>query len=272
MKILIVPDVHGRKFWRETIYNNLHKVDKVIFLGDYLDPYRNEIDESYKLHNMECEDFEDAQNLLKMLNDIVSLKKNEPEKYILLTGNHTDSYIWSKFNAATRTDYRNWELYHKFFSQNLEFFNLVWVEDNVIFSHAGITDGWAKEVWEKFRYPESEYKSIMDVALALSDIPLSNVNREYIQLISNISYYRWGESQYGSCEWADIREHINQAKTLESNKIIPIGENGIYQVFGHTQVTSPIITEKWACLDCQKGFIIDTLTKEIVKAKGYYES
>ncbi len=217
---------------------------------------------------MECEEYEDAQNLLKMLNDIVALKKNEPEKYILLTGNHTDSYIWSKFKAATRTDYKNWELYHKFFSQNLEFFNLVWVEDNVIFSHAGISDGWAREVWKKFRYPESAYKSIIDVALALNDIPLANVNNEYIQLISNISYYRWGESQYGSCEWADIKEHIN----MSSKTLSPLGEEGIYQVFGHTQLKGPLITKKWACLDCRKGFIIDTLTCEIMEAKGYYES
>ena len=268
MKILVIGDIHGRNFWRETVYNNLHKVDKVIFLGDYLDPYKNEVDENYKLHNMECEEYEDAQNLLKMLNDIVALKKNEPEKYILLTGNHTDSYIWSKFKAATRTDYKNWELYHKFFSQNLEFFNLVWVEDNVIFSHAGISDGWAREVWKKFRYPESAYKSIMDVALALIDIPLTNVNNEYIQLISNISYYRWGESQYGSCEWADIKEHIN----MSSKTLSPLGEEGIYQVFGHTQLKGPLITKKWACLDCRKGFIIDTLTYEIMEAKGYYES
>ena len=268
MKILVIGDIHGRNFWRETVYNNLHKVDKVIFLGDYLDPYKNEVDENYKLHNMECEEYEDAQNLLKMLNDIVALKKNEPEKYILLTGNHTDSYIWSKFKAATRTDYKNWELYHKFFSQNLEFFNLVWVEDNVIFSHAGISDGWAREVWKKFRYPESAYKSIMDVALALIDIPLTNVNNEYIQLISNISYYRWGESQYGSCEWADIKEHIN----MSSKTLSPLGEEGIYQVFGHTQLKGPLITKKWACLDCRKGFIIDTLTWEIKEAKGYYES
>jgi len=268
MRLLIIPDIHGRNFWRKTVYDNLHKVDKVIFLGDYLDPYKDEVNENYKFHNMECKECEDAQNLLKMLNDIVSLKKSEPEKYILLTGNHTDSYIWSKFHAATRTDYKNWEKYHKFFSQNLEFFNLIWVEDNVIFSHAGISDGWAKEVWKKFRYPESAYKSIMDVALTLNDIPLTNVNNEYIQLISNISYYRWGEFQYGSSEWADIKEHVN----MSSRTLDPLGEDGIYQVFGHTQLKGPLITKKWACLDCRKGFIIDTLTWEIVEAKGYYES
>lgn len=33
--ILIIPDVHGRTFWKYAI----DKYDKVIFLGDYLDPY-----------------------------------------------------------------------------------------------------------------------------------------------------------------------------------------------------------------------------------------
>ena len=41
MKILVIPDVHGRTFWhaaKEIIDN----VDKVVFLGDYLDPYPEE--------------------------------------------------------------------------------------------------------------------------------------------------------------------------------------------------------------------------------------
>ena len=113
MKILVIPDIHGRKFWRQAIANNIGQVDKVIFLGDYLDPYPEEINEHQEL--MECNDFYDCIGLLNMLNDIISLKKNEPDKYILLCGNHTCSYIWSKFHAATRTDYKNWEKYHKFF-------------------------------------------------------------------------------------------------------------------------------------------------------------
>ena len=67
---------------------------------------------------------------------------------------------------------------------------------------------------------------------------------------------------YGSCEWADLREHINMQLSKFDN-IIPRGENGLFQVFGHTQLKNKIITEKWACLDCRKGFIIDTLTHEI---------
>lgn len=91
MKVLVIPDIHCRNFWRKTISDNADKVDKVIFLGDYLDPYLNEIEENPEL--MECEYFGDSKNLLKMLEDIISLKKNESDKYILLTGNHTNKNL-----------------------------------------------------------------------------------------------------------------------------------------------------------------------------------
>ena len=264
MKVLIIPDIHCRKFWRQTIANNIDKVDKVIFLGDYLDPYGDEI-EKYP-ETMEVKSFSDSENALKMLNDIISLKKNEPDKYILLCGNHTCSYIWPNFEAASRTDRKNWKKYNKFFSQNLEYFNLVWIENNVIFSHAGISEGWAQEIWNKLEYPKDELSSIMEIAIMFRDIPLKYFTKEYINVISDISYYRYGESPFGSCEWADLREHIDIQNSSLDN-IIPKGEDGIYQVFGHTQLKEPIITDKWACLDCRKGFIINTITNEIEKCQ-----
>ena len=259
MTYLVIPDIHGRKFWRKAIANNVDKVDKIIFLGDYLDPYQNEIEENPEL--MECEYFGDSENLLKMLEHIVSLKKNEPGKYILLTGNHTDSYIWSKFHAATRTDYKNWEKYHKFFSQNLEYFNLVWIENDTIFSHAGISEGWKNEVVNRLEFPEDDYSvTIMNIASILKNISLSKFDNSYIKVISDISYRRGGDMFYGSCEWADLREHVDMKNSKDS--IIPLGEKDIYQVFGHTQLQKPLITDKWACLDCRQGFIFDTVTHE----------
>lgn len=258
-KVLVIPDCHGRKFWRQAIANNIGNVDKVIFLGDYLDPYGDEIEENPEL--MECNNFYDSQSLLKMLENIISLKKNEPDKYILLTGNHSDSYIWSKFNAASRTDYRNYEKYHKFFSENLEYFNLVWIEDNVIFSHAGISEGWANKVWETLEFPENEISSVKEIAEVLRDTPLSKFTEYYIRRISDISRYRGGDMIYGSCEWADLREHVDM-KNSTSDNLVSKGEDGIYQVFGHTQLKSPLINDKWACLDCRQGFIFDTITHE----------
>jgi predicted phosphodiesterase len=42
MKILIIPDVHGRSFWKKAIEQHMDECDKVIFLGDYIDPYEDE--------------------------------------------------------------------------------------------------------------------------------------------------------------------------------------------------------------------------------------
>ena len=39
-KIIIIPDVHGRSFWRDLVaqYKNQEEI-QIVFLGDYLDPY-----------------------------------------------------------------------------------------------------------------------------------------------------------------------------------------------------------------------------------------
>lgn len=269
MKYLVIPDVHCRNFWRKAIDDNLSKVDKVIFLGDYLDPYPNEYEEN--ISSMEIKDFYDSENALIMLYNILQLKKNEPDKYILLTGNHTDSYIWPEFQAASRTDRRNYEKYHKFFLENLKYFNLVWIQDDVIFSHAGISEGWAEDfLYSYMKYYEGDMlvlekdSVVFETARVLKDTALEDFNRYYIDAINNISFHRGGYSSYGSCEWADLREHIDIQRSSETT-IIPKGEEGIYQVFGHTQLKAPFINDKWACLDCRKAFIIDTNTFEITE-------
>ena len=38
MKILVLPDIHGRKFWEEPC-KHIEDYDKIVFLGDYMDPY-----------------------------------------------------------------------------------------------------------------------------------------------------------------------------------------------------------------------------------------
>lgn len=264
MKVLVIPDIHGRKFWREAVANNIGKVDKVIFLGDYLDPYQEEI--NHDPDKMECNDFYDCINLTQMLNDIVALKKNEPDKFILLCGNHTCSYIWSKFHAATRTDYRHWEGYHKFFSENLNLFNLVWIKNDVIFSHAGISEAWASHFLDvRMKYDDSALENISyirECAELLRDTPLDKFNSEYVNGISEISTFRWGEYPNGSSEWADIQEHVDFLETKNQEHLVGKKTEGIFQVFGHTQLKNPLKTDYWICLDCRRAFIFDTISHE----------
>ena len=41
-RILVVPDIHGETFWREPVQRYIDQVDRIVFLGDYLDPYSEE--------------------------------------------------------------------------------------------------------------------------------------------------------------------------------------------------------------------------------------
>ena len=74
MALLILPDIHGRPFWKKAVEDNIDKVDKVIFLGDYHDPYP-------------WEGFTKKQSI-DNFREIIELKRGSPEKVILLLGNH----------------------------------------------------------------------------------------------------------------------------------------------------------------------------------------
>ncbi len=41
-KIAVIPDVHGKDFWKEA-KEKVDSLDKIIFLGDYLDAYSGNI-------------------------------------------------------------------------------------------------------------------------------------------------------------------------------------------------------------------------------------
>lgn len=95
-RILVVPDVHGRVFWKEPIKKYLNVVDRVVFLGDYLDPYEDEdglADDIY-------------QNLM----EIIALKQENMEKVVLLKGNHDQHYaseLFEELAGGTRMNQQN---------------------------------------------------------------------------------------------------------------------------------------------------------------------
>ena len=38
--MIIIPDIHGRSFWKDAVKGREN--EKIIFLGDYTDPYSHE--------------------------------------------------------------------------------------------------------------------------------------------------------------------------------------------------------------------------------------
>ena len=77
-KVLVIPDTHVRDFWKEA-KALIDNYEKVIFLGDYVDPYPHEFNMSYDdLRKKTIDDFV----------EIINFCKDYPDKVILLDGNH----------------------------------------------------------------------------------------------------------------------------------------------------------------------------------------
>lgn len=223
-KILIVGDVHGRTFWHKA-KEIINSVDKVVFLGDYLDPY------SYEGVS--------RGQAIEQFREIIRFKKDNPEKVILLLGNHDCAYCYD-FGDASRYDYMNEDTIKGLFKDNIDLFKLWHLgTGGCLFSHAGITNDWLK------------YSLVCNIQ--------EFINGEYEEdLISHlweVSFMRGGWNKTGSIIWSDVREGDR--------------ESTFYQIFGHTQLKqNPIITDKYACLDVRRCFLLDTETKKITESDG----
>ena len=215
MKILIIPDVHGRDFWR---YPIKEEWDKIVFLGDYTDPYPGEAPQSEVLTN---------------IIDIVDFKDKNPDKVILLWGNHDLPY-WceeyrKQFDYWCRHDNRRHNDIEAFFNENLDKFQWAYQEDKYLFTHAGVNNGFAKLLGEE--YGEVNANVINEF--------FNNKNNQI--LLAMVSWYRGGFDNFSSPVWADVHEHYG----VIPNKYI----KDYYQIFGHTYSKQQIITNNWAMLD-----------------------
>lgn len=230
-KILVIPDVHGRGFWKEPCNN---WTGKIIFLGDYHDPYGEYVDE-------EPDKVESLANL-KELAAFVENRRHTSD-VICLLGNHDLSYF--NGNGKCRFDY--WEQKEvKELISNLSpqiyyiYEDLTTKEPHkYLFSHAGITKDWLD-------YNDIELKD-------LDSIDITNLSP-----LDQIPLSRGGYAGYGSCIWNDLNDFQIQTHLQTPYK-------GYYQIFGHSWGgrTKPVITDKYAMLDCCKPFVLNTETKRI---------
>ena len=223
-KVLIVPDVHGRKFWHKAM-EMIDEVDQVVFLGDYLDPY-----------SREGITFEDA---LIEFEEILDFKKAYPDKVVLLVGNHDMHYIKTEFMNCSRLNVWHRTEVHALFMNHIDMFQLVHEIDNYLFSHAGVYLEWTK------RY-----------AITLEE--LFNF-KKFLggrwNTLEDVSYERGGWDKVGSCVWADIRESVENELPVMFKKQI-VGHTQME--------SKPYITSRIACLDVRKCFILNTETDEIM--------
>lgn len=129
MRIIFIGDPHGRDTWKKIIEKEVF--DLVIFAGDYVSTHEK-ITEEEQIEN---------------LKDILKYKEENPDKVILLRGNHDLQhlgYYWAECSGLFHKvlDYMSKkDVKHRFLNDT----QWVYIHGNIIFSHAGISKTWLKD-------------------------------------------------------------------------------------------------------------------------------
>lgn len=135
MKTLILGDIHGRVCWKDII--NIENPDLTIFLGDYVTSHES-IDDEIQLSNSI---------------DILEYKELNPDKCILLRGNHDlqclywNSGLWACNPEPSKrllSVFSSPEFRDRFLKDT----QWVYIKDNIIYSHAGISKTWLRDTGE----------------------------------------------------------------------------------------------------------------------------
>lgn len=139
-KILVLGDTHGRPFWKEIIEKE--NPDKIIFLGDYVSTHEG-ISAEQQLSNLE---------------EILTYKESNPDKVILLRGNHDTQHLGYYWAECSGWNGQVWSVMSqpKFKERFLKLTQWVYIDEELktIFSHAGVSDVWMKN---------SEIDSVNDI-------------------------------------------------------------------------------------------------------------
>ena len=250
--VLVLPDIHGRLFWKDAC-KDIRGYDKVIFLGDYLDPYRFE-----KIS---------VESAIENLKGIIELKKLNREKVILLLGNHdlpyySQAYLHLNF-AHSRYSYRHSVEIEQIFEENANLFMLAYHQDNILFTHAGVLRGWYIENLEG-----SDDDSLDEICQRI------NMLKENPRNLYLAGPYRGGYDAYSSCVWDDVHEMMEQEKKTKADEH-PAPLMTLRQIFGHTLQVSldtdgnhvfdkPVLGEYFMMLDTGSAYVVDTSSFKLI--------
>lgn len=178
-KTVAIGDVHGLDSWKDVV--EAHPESRIIFLGDYLDPYF----------------YVPRDRLLDNLREIIALKKSRPEGVVLLLGNHDLHYFSSYACKGTRYDCGIAGDAYGLFTENSGIFQYAFQDGNCLFTHAGVSQKWFEDDFHG------------DAAHSMAD-QLNHPEESQISALFRVGYARGGERGYmGGIFWADESELYN---------------------------------------------------------------
>lgn len=265
-QILIIPDVHGRTFWRSAVDRYKNRDDAhIVFLGDYLDPYQFEHITSR----------EAISNFVDIIGETCTARN-----ITLLIGNHDLHYfpLFIHDYGCRRIEDVKYDI-SELFERYRNLFKVAYdIEINrrkYLFTHAGVLSGWLEmlhdgsgtalndeSTWLKSTTSsdaDSWLKSVTADAASLNKLLSGSTG---MNMLATASVHRGGYSPYGSCIWADVDEHLCSSEHLTDEN-----GNSVYQIFAHS-LSRPAIddyymTSDFAMLDCRMAFLLDCNTGEI---------
>ena len=247
IKILVLPDIHGREFWKEPVKTVLENSDaKIVFLGDYLDPYPWEFDSDFELDCNASTEY--LQTAIDNFKQIIELKKQYSDRITLLLGNHDCTYAISTDICNCRTDYLHFAEITKLFDDNRNCFQIAKEENingkHLIFSHAGMLKKYFTNFFSNINWDKISPVEFFNNAFETNDLNVLDKLGVYDRCRGACL-----GNKYGSPVWSDIRmwDTVKPEETFGFN------------VVGHTQLKEePIMFETIACLDCRKCFYVNS--------------
>ncbi|TAF73774.1 MAG: hypothetical protein EAZ53_11110 [Bacteroidetes bacterium] len=239
MKILTIPDLHGKDIWTKI---DFAQYDKVVFVGDYVDSFTHT-----------------DQDILDNLRAIIEFKKANHTKVELLLGNHDIQYLFQKKYRCSGHRISMDETLHTEYAQNQELFKYIFQLGKHVWTHAGISNAWFNHI--KPILPHYGFEP--DSSSTQSSINIL-AKYEFNKLVM-ASSLRGGSDKASRIFWADIRE-------VEFDNLI-----GIHQYVGHSKVKKIIQHTKadWNvyfldCLDTVNDFLEIELPDSDIDAKPIY--
>ena len=197
---IAIGDVHGLDLWRDVV--EAHPECRVVFLGDYLDPYGS-------VHKGK---------LLDNLRAIMQLKRDRPEDVVLLLGNHDLHYFCDKACVGTRFDMEIAEAASWMFLNNIGLFQYAFQDGEYLFTHAGVSQLWF------------DYDFCGDAERSLAE-QLNNPAADQVPALLRVGYARGGRrGDTGGIFWADKSELEEPLRGLTQI----VGHNRVAEVTEHT--------------------------------------
>lgn len=207
-RYLIIGDLHCRTIWKDIVDKEGDSCDKIIFLGDYTCPREVKLD--------------DPTDACGFLYEVLDYKDKNPDKVILLRGNHdlaSLGYHWAECypqdHPKVRTywqteDVKNW------FLRNTQWLYVI-PSSSIVCSHAGIGKRFLDTCVKKCK---SENKYIVE--------QISEINR----LIPSELF------GFTSCKFSDHNgiSATQPCTWIRPQTLMEYGVRGITHIVGHTPV------------------------------------